>query len=763
MGRYQWPPETDLWRAAQQLAEAPSDRFVNDVFGFTLGRAPHGYELMHFREQLSMGTSRALLLDKILFSPEFGRDHPSLGAPAAQPAPLQAALPPPAPGAEATLPSLPIHPEPVVSVIVPIYGKLDYTLRCLRSIAMHRPAVPFEVIVVDDCSPDDSAEVLAGVQGIRLERNAKNLGFIRSCNRGAALAKGTHVLFLNNDTEVHPHWLDELYRTFEVFPGTGLVGSKLIYPDGTLQEAGGIIWSNGNAWNFGRGQDPSLPVYNYAREVDYCSGASIMLPKALFDELGGFDELYLPAYCEDSDLALKVRDRGLRVIYQPTSVVVHHEGITSGTDTGSGVKSYQVANAKKLYERWKGRLATHQADAQNPDEAKDRTHQMRVLVLEHCTPTPDQDAGSVSVFNMLLLLREMGFQVTFIAEDNFLYMPDYTVMLQRAGIEVLYGPYVASVKQHVQEQGSRYDLVYLFRPVVVERHIETIRTFCPQAKVLFYTHDIHHIRMEREAALLPGAGRESAAAAMKEREFKAIRSVDATIVVSTAEMEILQPQLPDQALQILPLLLNVPGSQRGYAERQGLIFVGGYQHTPNVDAVLYFVGEVMPLVRKALPGVVFHVVGSKPPPEILALAAPDVVVHGFVEDIGPLLDKMRVSVAPLRYGAGVKGKVGTALAAGLPTVGTPIAAEGMGVVHGKHLLIGATSEELANCIVRLYGDRPLWERISAAGLEFADEAWGPAASYRTLSNIIGLLGLRTPRSSDRLVMYRSESFRPPAP
>jgi hypothetical protein len=204
-----------------------------------------------------------------------------LGAPPAQSAPQQAALPPPAPGAEATLPSLPIHPEPVVSVIVPIYGKLDYTLRCLRSIAMHRPAVPFEVIVVDDCSPDDSAEVLAGVQGIRLERNAKNLGFIRSCNRGAALAKGTHVLFLNNDTEVHPNWLDELYRTFGIFPGTGLVGSKLIYPDGTLQEAGGIIWRDGTVRNHGRGDSPYKSSFEHVRDAEKDGTVFLQTPASM--------------------------------------------------------------------------------------------------------------------------------------------------------------------------------------------------------------------------------------------------------------------------------------------------------------------------------------------------------------------------------------------------------------------------------------------------------------------------------------------------
>lgn len=752
LSRYTWPPETDLWRASMQFAEAAQDRFIQDAFAFLLNRVPHGYELMHYREQLSRGGSRLLVVERIVQSDEFMSAHPPLLV-----APRAAGEAGGTPLLEA-LPSVPIHARPTVSVVIPIYGKLEYTLRCLRSIATHPPRVPFEVIVVDDCSPDDSAEVLARVPGIRLERNEKNLGFIRSCNRGASLARGSHVCFLNNDTEVHAAWLDELLATFDLFPGTGLVGSKLIYPDGKLQEAGGIIWRNGNAWNFGRGQDPDLPVYNYAREVDYCSGASILLPKALFDELGGFDEHYLPAYCEDSDLALKVRAKGLRVIYQPMSVVVHHEGISSGTDTASGTKAYQVANSRKLFERWKDHLAAHQPDAENVDDAKDRMHKLRVLVLEHCNPTPDQDAGSVSVFNMLLLLREMGFQVTFIPEDNFLYEPPYTQMMQRAGIEVIYGPHVTSVKQHVQEHGGRYDLCFLFRPVVVERHAATLRTFCPQAKLLFYTHDIHHIRMEREAALLKDDVKVAEAAAMKAREFAAIRAVDSTIVVSTAEMEILKPQLPDQPLQMLPLLLDVPGTTVGFESRQGVLFVGGFQHTPNVDAVEFFVAEVMPLLRQQLPGVVFNVVGSKPPPAIKALAGPDVIIHGFVEDLKPILDEMRVSVAPLRYGAGVKGKVGTALANGLPTVCTPMAAEGMGVVDGEQVLIGATPAGLAEAVARLHLDGRLWARISGNGLDFARDTWGPQASYGSLASIIRSIGIPVDDNPDALVLYTPEIF-----
>jgi GT2 family glycosyltransferase/glycosyltransferase involved in cell wall biosynthesis/uncharacterized coiled-coil DUF342 family protein len=647
---------------------------------------------------------------------------------------------------------------PMVSVIIPIYGKIDYTMRCLFSIAANPPQVDFEVIIVDDCSPDNSWEVLKNkVIGIRMLRNKKNLGFIRSSNIGANAAKGKYILFLNNDTEVTPGWLEELLRTYYLFPGTGLVGSKLVYPDGRLQEAGGIIWQDGNAWNFGRYQDPQLPVFNYAREVDYCSGASIMVPKSLFDELGGFDEHYLPAYCEDSDLALKIREKGLRVIYQPQSTIIHYEGITSGTDTAQGAKSFQVENIKKQFKRWQNRLASYQASDNNVDNAKDRRATRRVLVLDHCTPTPDQDAGSVTVFNLMMLLREMDFQVTFIPEDNFLYIPEYTSSLQRNGIEVLYAPFFTSVEQHLKEQGQRYNLALIFRPTVMERHLPLIRRYCTNAKVLFHTVDLHYIRMFREAELHADKEKKRLAEEMKQREFAAIVAADACIIHSTTELDILKPLFPDVKLYVFPLILNIPGSEKAFSDRRDIVFLGGYQHSPNVDAVHHFVQDVLPLIRKQLPGVRFYVVGSNPPTEIQALASEDVIITGFVKDLNPLLSKMRVSVAPLRYGAGIKGKIGTAMAFGLPVVATSLATEGMLLKDGENILVANSPEAFANTVASIYHEEALWNSISQSGLNFAVKTWGAEAAWETFASILRDLAIQVKPAKYQLTLYSGKN------
>ncbi len=653
----------------------------------------------------------------------------------------------------ASLLSFPTYDQPLVSILIPVYGQIHYTLRCLASITRHLPNIPFEIIIIDDCSPDQSTKFLSLIKGIRLLKNDDNQGFIRSCNAGAFTAKGEYLHFLNNDTEVTEGWLDALLRTFYELPGTGLVGSKLVYPDGRLQEAGGIIWQDGSAWNFGRHQDPSLPIYNYAREVDYCSGASITVQTALFKELGGFDEHYLPAYCEDADLALQIRTKGYRVIYQPLSTVIHFEGITSGTDATQGTKAYQVVNTEKLFTRWKQRLTSHQVSGQDVDQAKDRTVKRRVLMLDQCTPTPDQDSGSIDAYNQMMLLREMGFQVTFIPEDNYLFFPGYTPALQRAGIEMLYAPYVGSVSQHLKEFGQRYDLVFISRAVTLERNLALVRRYCLKAKILFHTVDLHYLRMSREAELKQSKDARRKAEQMKEMELQLIRLADMTTVVSAHELSILNKELPHHKIRLLPYARQTQSSKKAFRERRDIVFVGSYQHPPNVDAVKFFTQEIMPLLRQSLSGVRFYVVGSRPPMDVKELASEDIIITGFIPDLTSFLNNIRLSVAPLRYGAGIKGKIGSAMAVGLPVVATPIAAEGMSLTHGINILIAEDPKAFADQITTLYHDENHWDSLSNNSLSFAEQVWGAEPAWNILANTLAEIDITVTRSPYPLTLY----------
>jgi GT2 family glycosyltransferase/glycosyltransferase involved in cell wall biosynthesis len=637
-----------------------------------------------------------------------------------------------------------VSDAPRVSVIIPVYGQLDITVQCLASIQRVPVRCAFEVILIDDCSPEDSVRALASVPGLRFIRNQTNVGFLRSCNAAAAVAKGEYLCFLNNDTEVQAGWLDALLRTFEEFPGCGLAGSKLLNEDGTLQEAGGIVWQDGSAWNFGRGKDAGHCTYNYAREVDYCSGASIMVPSALFRTCGGFDELFVPAYCEDTDLAIRLRQMGYRVIYQPASQVVHLEGATSGRDTKSGVKAYQVTNMEKLFQRWERVLAAHEPSGEKVDQAKDRGMRGRILVIDHQVPTPDCDSGSIDAYNLMLVLRDFGYQVTFASDDGLRFDGRYTPALQRVGVEVLHRPYVESIDAHLQEFGSRYDLVILMRPAVMRSHIGSVQRHCESAKVIFHTVDLHFLRLARQAQVEGSERLLHESERMRDLELSLIDRADLATVVGSQELELLRDQYSRRNVRLLPFSRQTRGTGVGFDAREGCVFVGGFRHLPNVDAVQWLVREVMPLVWKQDPDLKLHIVGPDAPSEVRELACDRVTVHGFVADLDSLLDRCRVSVAPLRYGAGIKGKIGHAMSVGLPSVATSIAVEGMGVGRDAGVVVADLPEDFARAICGLYHSPELWCSLSSLAVNRAEGLWGAVACKNHVGRLFVDLGLDIP-------------------
>ena len=654
--------------------------------------------------------------------------------------PLTVAFAHPDPDADFTPFAVPRSERPQVSIVIPAYGKLEYTLACLNSIAEHAADTPFEVIVVDDASFDGSVDKLRQIDGVRVHRNTENLGFVGSCNAGAALAHGEFVLFLNNDTLVTTGWLDAMLECFRQREDAGLVGARLIYPDGRLQEAGGIVFADGSGWNYGRLEHPDDPRMNFRRQADYCSGAAIMLRRELFDKLGGFDERYAPAYYEDTDLAFKVREAGLAVYVEPRALVVHFEGISNGTDenAASGLKRFQKINRDKFLDKWRDTLADYHAPVDDPKRAHLAATwraTKRVLIVDASTPTPDQDSGSVRLLNIMRLLRDMGCQVSFLP-DNLARFAKYTPLLQAEGIEALYHPFVESLPDFYRKRGREFDLIMISRHYVAAHHLGLVRVHAPQARLAFDTVDLHYLRESRAAELDPRPELRRQAETTRRQELKLIDECDVTLVVSSVEKELLATDAPGARVEILSNVHAIHGCRNGFDAREGLLFVGGFQHPPNIDAMVWFVREVLPLVHAELPEVRLDIVGSKMVPEIEALAGDRVVVHGFVENIEPMLESARISLAPLRYGAGVKGKVNMAMSYGLPVVATPMAVEGIDAEPGRDVLVGADAREYADAVIRLYGDAGLWATLSRNGLENVRRQFSFDAARKTLESLL---------------------------
>ncbi len=638
-----------------------------------------------------------------------------------------------------------------VAIVMPCYHGEAMTAACLRSLFETLPKnVGCEVIVVDDCSKDGTAAMLKNFSRreprLKIFRHKKNLGFVDSCNHGAASATGEILIFLNNDLVLLPGWLEPLLQTFRDRADAGVVGGKLIFPDGTFQEAGGVVFRDGSAMNYGRADtDLTAPQFSFLREVDYCSGALFATRRATFQKLGGFDAEFRPGYYEDTDYCFRVRAAGLKVYFQPESAVIHREGGTAGTDTARGMKRYQVINQKKFLARhaealklqpphpgWSNHAALKSLAWRNPK---------RVLVAAYNPPEFDRDSGSKRILDLIELLLEDGWSVTFLAQ-KWTPSPRYTRLLQQLGVAVFDGRLTKAEELFAM---LKFDVALLAFWPVAETYLPALRKVSPPTRIIVDSVDLHFLRVARGifkkaadkknvGALAGGYGSDTM------RELNAYAAADAVLTVSRKEALLVDDFISQPGLaHAVADLERTADAPLPLAERRGIVFMGSFRHVPNIGAVEFLCKEVLPQLNPALTARhPIYILGEGMTDEIRALAdgLPQVQMVGWVPSVLPYLERARLSVIPLRFGAGTKRKLLQTIVAGTPAVSTTCGIEGFGLVDGEHVLVADEGKFFAAAIAKLLTDDLLWQKLSTQGREHLLATHGRDAVRRQLQAAI---------------------------
>ena len=647
------------------------------------------------------------------------------------------------------------------SIVIPVFNHIAETEACLDAIERTLPAdFCGEIIVVDDASTVDTPSRLrrraAGNPRIRVFRNEQNSGFVDTCNRGAKAAEHDYLVFLNNDTVPQSRWLSALLETFNRYPEAGAVGGKLLYPDGRLQEAGGCIFNDGSGLNFGKfDSDASAPLYNFVREVDYCSGALLATPRKLFEEIGGFDPRFRPAYYEDADYCFSVRKRGHKVLYQPESTTLHVEGATSGTDLGSGMKRFQTVNRSAFLAKWADELSTRPAPPDQLNRAvlqklASPEERRRILFINHTVPEYDREGGSRRLFHLIEFASEAGWAVSFMApwvpwgERYERELQQMGVQTYRKGLAKLEGETRFETEADRLIATGQFDVVVISFWHIAETWAPRVRVLSPKSRILIDSIDLHFLRQARAVLRQSsgdGATLGTGYADEMRRELNVYAASDAVLTVSEKEAAIINdfasnPRLAVAVPETEPPFANV----LPFDERAGVLFIGSFRHPPNIEAVTFLAENIIPRINPKLLEVhPVYIVGNGLDKNVETICAgiPNVRLVGWVPTLDDYLRHARVSVLPLLNGAGTKTKLIQALNAGTPSVSTRIGAEGLPISHGEHVLIADDPAEFAAHIEKLLTDRELWNRLASAGRKTIEQTHGRTVGQAKFVSLLG--------------------------
>lgn len=643
---------------------------------------------------------------------------------------------------------------PAVSVLLVLHGRAELTRLCLES--LRGTAAPFEVVIVDNASTDATAALLERIDGATLARNPSNLGFLRAANQAAALARGTHLLFLNNDCELQPGSLDAALERLNRGDGVGAVVGRLVALDGRLQEAGSIVWSDGSCAGYGRGDSPEAPEYMFERDVDYGSGAFLLTPRELFLGLGGFDDAYAPAYYEDADYALRLWQAGHRVVYEPRALARHYEFASAASMEEA--LSQQAARRATFRARHAAALERQHAPGVLL-AARARPGGPRVLLVDDRVPHEALGQGYPRALELIAGLRRLGCVVThypllFPTED----WESVYASLPR-DVEVVTGRGPGGFEAFRRERAGYYDLAIVSRPST-RRALGDGAPFGDTP----WIYDAEALEADREQGRLALRGEAPDAAEWERRRAAEVALArGARAVACVSETEAAAFRAAGHRVAIVGHALAVDPGPRSFDERSGMLFAGAVTDdaSPNADALAWFVTEVMPRIAalRAEPPTL-TIAGVLRSPRVTALLGERVRHVGAVASLAPLYDQARLFVAPVRFGAGLPMKAHQAAAHGLPMVATEGLAGQLGWRDGEELLVGRDADAFARACVALDRDAERWRRLRDAALARVARDCGREAFDRGLSEALGLAagGPRAPIA--RVPVERARSLAP---
>jgi O-antigen biosynthesis protein len=615
---------------------------------------------------------------------------------------------------------LPTVETPRVSVVIVLHNQAELTFKCLESLVEALDA-PCEIVLVDNASSDRTVDLLTRVEGVRLLPQSENLHFLRAANIGAAQARGEHLLFLNNDAQLKPGSVSAALALLDERARVGAVGGKVVLLDGRLQEAGSIIWSDGSCLGHGRGRDPGEAEFQFRREVDYCSGAFLMVRRSLFESLNGLDPAYVPAYYEETDLCMRIRRAGHSVVYDPRVEILHYE--FGSADTQQTATSLMEAHRDVFVARHAQVLAAeHWPQGTRSLEARQRSGgQARILVIDDRIPVPSLGSGFPRARQLVHSLHEGGAFVSHypVACPVVDFDESYAVLPRE--VEIVAGLGITGLAQFLRERAGFYHAVIVSRPHNMDRFLLACReapAFLATTRLVYDAEAIFATREALRDEILGMASSPEDREVELTRELRMAEAAHCVLTVSDAEARRFR-SAGCQDVRVLGHGIAAQPTPRAHAERRNLLFVGRLAEdgSPNADSVRWFVCEVMPRLDQRIgDGYSLDIVGSHSEGLVSALGSQRVTFHGRIEDIRDFYDRARVFVAPTRFSAGIPIKVQEAAAHGLPVVASELVAGQLGWGAGGELLSAPSADAFAEACARLYLDETLWNQTRQAAL-----------------------------------------------